>query len=174
HRIVLDHHSAEVVRPWHGVIHERASEYLSGLVIGFVLHQHLTHALRDATHDLALDQHRVDHGADVVHHPIADHLRAAGLGIDLTLANGASWRRINKLLILLQLCRYRGVGVARRVAARHSRSVPGRSMGSTVIFFAELSPWRPRALYLAVEGGANLLQECLAGLLYCPPGRGRP
>jgi len=33
---------------------------------------------------------------------------------------------------------------------------------------AELSPWRPWAFYLAVEGGANLLQECLAGLLYCP------
>src|SRR6516165_2514446 len=44
HRIVLDHHGAEVIRPRHGVIHERAGEHLAGLVIGFVLHQHLAHA----------------------------------------------------------------------------------------------------------------------------------
>src|SRR5262249_46994219 len=63
HRVVLDHHRTEVVRPRHGVVHERAGEHLPGLVIGFVLYQHLTQALGDAAHDLSLDQHWVDHGA---------------------------------------------------------------------------------------------------------------
>jgi hypothetical protein len=39
---------------------------LAGLVIAFVLDQHRTWPipLGDAAHDLALHQHRVDHGAD--------------------------------------------------------------------------------------------------------------
>src|SRR5262249_9214741 len=63
---------------------------LPRLVIGLVLHQHLTQALGDAAHDLILDQHWVDHGAHIVHHPIADQLRAARLGIDLDLADVAT------------------------------------------------------------------------------------
>jgi hypothetical protein len=38
-----------------GVVHKRAGEHLSGLVIGFLLHQHLTQALDNAPHDLFLD-----------------------------------------------------------------------------------------------------------------------
>src|SRR5262249_60613721 len=86
-RFFLDPPRTEVGRPRHGVVHERAGEHLPGLVIGFVLYQRLTQALGDAAHDLSLDQHWVDHGAYIVHHPIADHLRATGLGIDLDLAD---------------------------------------------------------------------------------------
>ena len=93
HRIVLDHHRAKVVRPRHGVIHERAGEHLAGVVIGFVFHQHLAHALGDAAHDLALDQHRIDDGADVVDHPIADHLVTPVSG---SISTSQTWQPLGK------------------------------------------------------------------------------
>ena len=41
-------------------------------VIGDVLHQGLADALHDAAMELALDQQRVDHVADIVHRGVAD------------------------------------------------------------------------------------------------------
>ena len=38
HRIVLNHHVAEVLRAGHGVVHERAGQHLALGVIGLILH----------------------------------------------------------------------------------------------------------------------------------------
>ena len=54
-----------------------------------VLHQDLADALRDAADDLALQQQRVDHGADVVDHAVAHDLDLAGFRVDLDLADVA-------------------------------------------------------------------------------------
>jgi hypothetical protein len=75
------------VRPRHAIVHERAGDELSVLVIDHAFEQRLADALRDPAMDLALDDHRVDHGADVVDAPEAHDLDAAGLRIDLELAH---------------------------------------------------------------------------------------
>ena len=50
---------------------------------GEVLAEGAADALRDATVHLALDDHRVDHGAAVLDHRVAEHVDLAGLRIDL-------------------------------------------------------------------------------------------
>ena len=60
---------------------------LAAAVVGAALEQRLADPLGDAAVDLALDDHRVDDGADVVDGPEADDLDAAGLRIDLDLAD---------------------------------------------------------------------------------------
>ena len=57
-----------------------------------VLHQDLADALRHAAVDLAVQQHRVEHRADIVDHGVARDLHRAGLAIDLDFADMASVR----------------------------------------------------------------------------------
>src|SRR5262245_4027816 len=52
-----------------------------------MLEQRLAEALGEAAVNLALDDHRIDDGADVVDAPEADDLDAASIGIDLDLAD---------------------------------------------------------------------------------------
>ena len=59
-----------------------------------VFHQRLADALRDAALDLAVQQHRIDHGADVVDHVVAHDLHLAGVAVDLQLADVAAVRII--------------------------------------------------------------------------------
>ena len=47
----------------------------------------LTHALRHATFDLALRQHRADNVADVIDRGVADDTHLTRSGIDFALAN---------------------------------------------------------------------------------------
>ena len=56
-------------------------------VVDAVLEHRLAEALRDAAMDLAVHDHRIDDGADVVDRPVADELDAPGFGIDLDLAD---------------------------------------------------------------------------------------
>ena len=80
HRVALDVDRREMVRVRHGVVHERAGQVLPGIGIEIdLLHQHLADALGDAALDLAMQQERVHHHADVVHHVVAEHLDLAGL-----------------------------------------------------------------------------------------------
>ena len=65
-------------------------------VVGELLQQRAADALRRAARDLALDQHRVDGPADLVGDVVAQQPHAAGLGVDLDLAEcrrrrGSSW-----------------------------------------------------------------------------------
>ena len=73
----------QIVGARHRVVHERSGHELAAAVIGAALEQRLAEAERKAAVDLALDDHRVDDGADVVDPPEADDLGAAGLRIDL-------------------------------------------------------------------------------------------
>jgi hypothetical protein len=83
--------SAEIVGARHRVVHERAGESWPALaVVTDVLHQRLADALHHAAMDLALEQHRVEHGADVVDHAVAHDLDLAGLRVDLDLADVAA------------------------------------------------------------------------------------
>ena len=61
-----------------------------------VLHQHLARALRDAAVDLAVQQQRIEHGADVVDHAVAHDLDLAGLRVDLDLADVAAVREVRR------------------------------------------------------------------------------
>ena len=56
-------------------------------VVDAVFPQCLAEALRDAALNLSFDNHRIDHGADVVHAPIADHTDFARVGINLDFAS---------------------------------------------------------------------------------------
>ena len=57
-----------------------------GRVVDATLVQGLAEALSNAALDLSLDDHRIDHGADVVYAPIGGNANIAGLAIDLDLA----------------------------------------------------------------------------------------
>jgi len=96
--VTLDCHGAEVVRMRHGVVHERAGDELAGGVEMDVFHQNLTGALRDAAMDLAMQQQRIEHGADVVDHAVAHDLDLAGVLLDLELADVATVRIIRGAL----------------------------------------------------------------------------
>src|SRR5262249_62047394 len=77
----------QIVRACHRVAHERAAHQLAAAVVGATLEQRLADALGEAAVDLALDDHRIDDGADGVDAPETDDLEAAGVGIDLELAD---------------------------------------------------------------------------------------
>ena len=62
------------------------------LVIDGVLQQRLADALHDAAMQLAVDQHRIDDGAEVVDRGVLHDLDVAGVGIDLDLADVAAVR----------------------------------------------------------------------------------
>ena len=68
-----------------------------------VLHQHLAGALRDAAVDLAVQQQRIEHGADVVDHAVAHDLDLAGFLVDLDFADVAAVR----IILHRALCRRR-------------------------------------------------------------------
>ena len=65
-------------------VHERGVEQLPGLVVGHPLVERAADPLGDATVHLALDDHRVDHDAAVVHHAVAQDADLGGdrVGLD--------------------------------------------------------------------------------------------
>src|SRR5262249_21201911 len=75
-----------VFRAGYRVVHERAGQELAAGVVDTVFAHRLAEPLRDAALDLAVHDHRIDHGADVVDAPIAEDLYFAGVAIDLDLA----------------------------------------------------------------------------------------
>ena len=92
--LALTSTAREVVGARHGVVHERAGDELAVAVEVDVLLQDLADALRDAADDLALEQQRIDHGADVVDHAVFHDLDLAGLRIDLDLADVHAVREV--------------------------------------------------------------------------------
>src|SRR5690606_13315560 len=84
----IDLELGEVVVAWHCVVHERGGEQLDGLgVVDEVLQQRLTNPLHDATVHLALHDHRVDDGAEVVHRAELVHTGEAGGRVHLHFAD---------------------------------------------------------------------------------------
>jgi hypothetical protein len=78
----------QVICTRHAVIHKRTGEQLAaGRVVDAVLSQRLADALHDATMDLALDDHRIQHDADVVDGGVGDESQFAGIRIDLDLGD---------------------------------------------------------------------------------------
>src|SRR6516162_11536610 len=78
----------QVICTRHAVIHKRAGEQLSaGRIIDAVLAERLARALHDATMDLTLDDHRVQHDADVVDGGVCDESQLTGVRIDLDLGD---------------------------------------------------------------------------------------
>ena len=74
------------------VVHERAGDELAVLVVDRAFEQRLADALGDAAMHLALDDHRIDHRAEIVDRGPVDDLGRAGLGVDLDLADVAAGR----------------------------------------------------------------------------------
>ena len=75
----VDLERRQIVRPRHAVIHQRAGDELTVLVIDHAFEQRLADALRDAAVDLALDDHRIDDGAEIIDRGPRDDLALAGL-----------------------------------------------------------------------------------------------
>ena len=67
----------------HQEVHERRVEQLPVLVVGHPLVERAADALRDAAVDLALDDHRVDQRAAVVHDAVAQDRDLGGLRVGL-------------------------------------------------------------------------------------------
>src|SRR5262249_56703963 len=67
----------QIVGAGHRVVHERAAHGLAAAIVGTTLEQRLADALGEAAVDLALDDHWIDDGADVVDAPETDDLDAA-------------------------------------------------------------------------------------------------
>src|SRR6185437_2214049 len=93
-RIGLDLHFAEVVRVRHRVVHERGSDELTARVEVDVFHQHLARALRHTTVDLAMQQHGVENGADIIHHAVTHDVDHSGFPVDLHFADVTAVRKI--------------------------------------------------------------------------------
>jgi hypothetical protein len=47
-----------------------------------VFHQHLARALRHTTVDLAMQQHGVENGADIIHHAVTHDVDHSGFSVD--------------------------------------------------------------------------------------------
>ncbi len=114
--LALDIDVAQVMRARHGVIHERGRDQLARCSSKLdVFHQDLADALRDAAMDLAVQQQRIEHGADIVDHAIAHDLDFAGFLVDLDFADVAAVRKI----LRSAPCRWRS-----RQAGLHARREP--------------------------------------------------
>jgi len=85
--VALGDERRQIVRARHRIVHERPADRLAAAIIGATLQQRLADALGEPAVDLGLDDHRVDDGADVVDAPKPDDLDAAGVRIDLELAD---------------------------------------------------------------------------------------
>ena len=113
-------HVAQIVRARHGVIHERRRHHLPAGVEVDVFHQRLARALSDAALNLAVQQHRVDHGADVVDHVVAHDIDDAGVHVDLEFAGVAAIGEILRVRL-----EHRGGGQARLHVLRNFRLIGG-------------------------------------------------
>ena len=86
-RGMIHHEHRQIVRPRHGVVHIGAGEKLPALrIIDRRLAQRLTDPLGEPAMDLALDDHRVHHVAEVVGGVERADLDDAGVGVHLNLA----------------------------------------------------------------------------------------
>src|SRR6185437_16640233 len=85
-----DRERRQVVRVRHRVIHERTCDQLAVLVVNDAFEQRLADALRDAAMHLAFDDHRIDHGAEVVDSGPVHDLRLAGVAVDFHLTDVAA------------------------------------------------------------------------------------
>ena len=78
----------QVSGAWHRVVHVRTGQELAALGVVDALFEHrLTQTLANAAMYLAFHDHRVDHVAEVIHSGELDHVRLAGIGIDLDFAD---------------------------------------------------------------------------------------
>jgi hypothetical protein len=84
--IALANQVRKVGRAWQRIVHERARQKLTACIVGAVFQQGLAGALRDAALDLTMNDHRVDHRADIVYRPVANEGNDAGFQINLQLA----------------------------------------------------------------------------------------
>jgi hypothetical protein len=83
----------QVIGTRYAIIHKRAGEELAARrIIDAVLAQRLAGALNDATVDLALDDHWVQHDADIIDGGVGNERQLASLGIDLDLRDMAAAR----------------------------------------------------------------------------------
>ena len=77
-----DAHRGNFRRARHHVVGERGGERLALLVVGDFLVKRGADALGDAALHLAVDDHRIDHGAAVLGHRVVENLDRAGVGLD--------------------------------------------------------------------------------------------
>src|SRR5580704_8227793 len=81
--LVNDPHCRNVAGGRERVIHQRAGEQLPVRIIGDPFEQDAAEPLGGASHDLALDQHRVDDNAAIMRDGVILDAHAPGLGVDI-------------------------------------------------------------------------------------------
>ena len=87
HRMAKESHLRRIPGARHGVIGEGAARELALRRIDGALHEALADALHDAALDLPGHDERVHQHTKIIDAGIAHHLRLAGVGIDLDLAD---------------------------------------------------------------------------------------
>ena len=118
----VDLQRRQIVGARHGVVHERAGDELAVLVVDRAFAQRLADALRDAAMHLALDDHRIDHDAEIVDRGPGHDLGVAGLGVDLDLADMAAGREGEIGRIVERAFLQAGLELLRRrICARYRR-----------------------------------------------------
>ena len=80
----------DIVGPGHRIVHERTGEELSVIAILAVLHEHLSEPLANAAVNLAMNDRRIDDGADIVDGDIAVDGDHSGFRIHFDLADMTS------------------------------------------------------------------------------------
>ncbi len=90
HRMCADRERRHVGGARQRIVHVGAGEELAFGIVDRHLHQGLADALHGAAMQLALDDHRIDDGAEIVDAGIFHHRDHAGIGIDLDLGDMAA------------------------------------------------------------------------------------
>jgi hypothetical protein len=83
---MIDRIHRQVIGAGHGVIHVAARQKLAVIIIGAAFEQGLSDTLRDATVDLAFDNHRVHHIAEIIGAGEGRDFNAACIGVNFDLA----------------------------------------------------------------------------------------
>src|SRR5260221_159214 len=108
-----------VARPWDAVIAERAGQQLTALVVLAAFGERLADALRQAAVHLALDDHRIDDLAEVVHRDKRGDLGFAGVAVDLHLADVGAGREGEIGRVVERVLVQPGLELVERVVVRH-------------------------------------------------------
>src|SRR5215469_8734497 len=79
---MMDFDPRDFGRCWHGIVGERAGQYVSTVVINYLFIERVGDSLRDAAMDLPFDDHRIDQTAGVFHDHKPLDLHSPGRDVD--------------------------------------------------------------------------------------------
>src|SRR5262245_3700806 len=115
----LDVHRRNVVGARHTIIHERSGQKLTGyFIIDARFTECLTDTLDESTMDLPLDDHWIDHRADVIDRNIVDERYRTCVRVDFDLGDMGTARECEVYRIIERLFLESGFEDIQRVVGR--------------------------------------------------------